>query len=57
VLQAEEWIERPRGLPQLPRLANDSSEREAALAKSLKLPSSKKKAARESATPGWVACV
>ncbi len=36
-----EWIDRPRGLPKLARVHNDSSERmarEAALAMSLKLP-------------------
>ncbi|KAF5836591.1 hypothetical protein DUNSADRAFT_5708 [Dunaliella salina] len=42
--QAEEWVARPRGLPQLPRTANGTAERmerEAALAKNLKLPSQK----------------
>lgn len=49
--QAEEWIERPRYLPALPRLANDSAERmerEAALAKSLKLPCNRSKLGRKS---------
>lgn len=44
--QLEEWVLRPRGLPQLPRVANDSAERmerEAVLAKTLKLPGSEKK--------------
>lgn len=39
-VQLEEWLERPRGLPGLPRLAQDNGRlaREAKLAEALKLP-------------------